>query len=230
MTSPWNRRFAVALGMLVLALSVAAAYLATRTPASRIRVACVGDSITEGEGVEDRAMRYPAWLGALLGEGYDVRNFGVSGSTMLDAGDMPYKKQRAYRQALDFRPDIVVIALGTNDGKPWNWSGREAFAADAKGLVEAFRNAKPGARVFLCRPVPVVGAGNYGIRGDVVKGDITAIIDRAARELDVEVIDLHGALEGRLDLIPDGVHPNGEGARLIADAVHRALTRPRPAG
>ena len=175
-------------------------------------------------------MRYPERLGALLGDGYDVRNFGVSGSTMLDAGDVPYKKQRAYRQALDFRPDIVVIALGTNDSKPWNWSRREAFAADAKALVAAFRNVNPGARVFLCRPVPVVGAGNYGIRGDVVKGDITAIIDRAARELGVEVIDLHGPLEGKLELIPDRVHPNGEGARLIADAVHRALTRPRPAG
>ena len=103
MTAPGSRRFAVALGMLVLALSVMAAHLATRTPASRIRVACVGDSITEGEGVEDRAMRYPESLGALLGEGYDVRNFGVSGSTMLDAGDVPYKKQRAYRTRIQAR-------------------------------------------------------------------------------------------------------------------------------
>ena len=98
-----HRRFAPAVGVLVLALSVAAAYVATRTPASRIRVACAGDSITEGEGVEDRVMRCPAWLGALLGEGYDVRNFGVSGSTLLDAGDVPYKKQRAYRTRIQAR-------------------------------------------------------------------------------------------------------------------------------
>jgi lysophospholipase L1-like esterase len=193
-------------------------------------VACVGDSITEGEGVADLAERYPARLGALLGDGYEVRNFGASGSTMLDAGDIPYRRQGAYRRALDFRPDIVVIALGTNDSKPWNWSKSEGFATDVRTLVEAFRSAKPGVRVFLCRPAPVVGAGNFGIRGDVVRGEIASLIDRAGRDLDVEVIDLHRTLEGRLELIPDRVHPDGEGARLIADAVHRALTRTRPGG
>jgi lysophospholipase L1-like esterase len=218
------------LAVFVLALVSASACLEAKAPAPRIRVACVGDSITEGDGVEDPAERYPARLGALLGDRYEVRNFGASGSTMLDDGDKPYRRQRAYRKALDFRPDVVVIALGTNDSKPWNWSRSEGFSTDVKTLVEAFRSANAGVRVFLCRPVPVVGGGNFGIRGDVVKGEITSRIDRAGQELGVEVIDLHGALEGRLELIPDRVHPNGEGARLIADAVYRALTKTRPAG
>ena len=54
-----------------------------------VRVACVGDSITEGAGVRDPNKRYPAQLGVLLGANYDVKNFGVSGTTMLDNGDSP---------------------------------------------------------------------------------------------------------------------------------------------
>jgi lysophospholipase L1-like esterase len=121
-----------------------------------------------------------------------------------------------------------VIALGTNDGKPWNWSRSEGFTADAKAMVEAFRNANPGARIFLCRPVPVVGEGNFGIRGDIVNGEVAARVDGLGRELRVEIIDFQGALQGRPELLPDRVHPNGEGARLIAEAVRLALARPRP--
>jgi lysophospholipase L1-like esterase len=207
---------------------VAATYLATRAPTSRIRVACVGDSITEGEGIDDPALRYPAKLGALLGERYDVRNFGVGGATMLDSGDRPYRKQGEFRRALGFRPDVVVIALGTNDSKPWNWSQSASFVADAKTLVDAFREVNPRARVFLCRPAPVVGEGNFGIRGKVVREEVSALVDRAGRELGLEVIDLHAALQGSTEFLPDRVHPDGEGARIIADAVSRALMRARP--
>src|SRR5687768_5658034 len=64
----------------------------------KIRVACVGDSITFGSGVKDRETNnYPAQLGRMLGEKWEVRNFGVSGATMLRKGDKPYDKQKAFR-------------------------------------------------------------------------------------------------------------------------------------
>lgn len=75
----------------------------------------------------------------------------------------------------------------------------------------------------------MVGEGNFGIRGDIVNGEVAGLVDGLGRELGVEIIDLQGALQGRPDLLADRVHPNGEGARLIADAVHRALVRPCPA-
>lgn len=56
-----------------------------------IRVACVGNSITVGHGLKDSNLdSYPSQLGMLLGDDYDVRNFGVSGYTMLKKGDRPY--------------------------------------------------------------------------------------------------------------------------------------------
>src|SRR5947208_169754 len=97
-----------------------------------VKVACVGDSITAGAGVKDAKNKYPAQLGELLGTGYDVKNFGNSGSTMLDDGDKPYKKQKSFTDAVAFAADIVVIKLGTNDSKPQNWAKKDGFAPSTK--------------------------------------------------------------------------------------------------
>ncbi len=57
---------------------------------AKTKIACVGDSITFGSGIPNREkLSYPAQLSALLGDDYEVRNFGVSGATMLENGDKP---------------------------------------------------------------------------------------------------------------------------------------------
>lgn len=192
---------------------------------TRVKVACVGDSITAGAGVKDPAKRYPAQLGVLLGGGYEVKNFGNSGSTMLDDGDKPYKKQKSFTDAVAFAADIVVIKLGTNDSKPQNWAKKEGFVASTKSLVEAFQKANPKVKVYLCYPVPVIGKGNFGIRNEIVKPEIIPLIKQLAGEMKLEIIDLYSALDGKPELFPDRVHPNDEGATLIAKAVHEALTK-----
>lgn len=101
-----------------------------------IRVACVGDSITAGVGAEGKA--YPAQLGKMLGRKWEVRNFGISGCTLLNQGDNPYQKQGAFKAALADKPDVVIIMLGTNDTKPQNWKHKDQFAADYKGLIGQF--------------------------------------------------------------------------------------------
>ena len=89
--------------------------------AEKLKVACVGDSITYGSCIEDREnYSYPAQLQNLLGQEYDVRNFGVSGTTLLHKGNYPYISTEEYRKSLEFNPDIVLIKLGTNDSKPQN--------------------------------------------------------------------------------------------------------------
>ena len=64
---------------------------------------------------------YPAQLQALLGDRYEVGNFGKSGATLLRHGHRPYFEQEEFRQAMDFAGDIVVIHLGINDTDPRNW-------------------------------------------------------------------------------------------------------------
>lgn len=203
-----------------------ASILPVQADATKIKVACVGDSITAGSGVKDAKKKYPHQLGELLGSGYEVKNFGVGGATMLDDGNKPYKQQPAYQAALDFKPDIVVIKLGTNDTKPINWDTKKAgFVPSAKALVESFQKANPKAKIYLCLPVPVVAAGNFSIREEILKPEVIPLIKQLAADMKLEVIDLYAALEGKPELIPDRVHPNDDGATIIAKTVYEALTK-----
>ncbi len=204
-------------------LLVASISLSAFADGAKIKVGCVGDSITAGAGTKKPNNSYPAQLGALLGAGYEVKNFGNSGSTMLDDGDKPYKKQKSFADAVTFAADIYVIKLGTNDSKPQNWSKKEGFAASTKSLVEAFQKANPKAKIYLCTPVPVIGKGNYGINNEKVQGEIIPLIRQVAAEMKLPVIDLYTALDGHPDLFPDRVHPNDDGATLIAKAVAAAV-------
>lgn len=197
----------------------------TAPAANAQRVACVGDSITFGSGIRDRAHNsYPAQLQKMLGDGCQVKNFGVSGATMLHDGDKPYYKQSAYAAALKFQPTVVVIMLGTNDSKPKNWQHHEDFAADYKSLIAAFRSDSPSAAIYLCLPVPVIGAGNYGINEPTMVNEIDPQIRALAAEYHANLLDLHQALDGQPNLFPDRVHPNADGAKLMAAAVYHALT------
>jgi rhamnogalacturonan acetylesterase len=191
-----------------------------------LKVACVGDSITYGGGTTAvagaRPNSYPSQLQRMLGDKYDVRNFGVGGATLLNHGDKPYQKQAAFRRALDEQPDIVIVMLGANDTKPWNWRWAGDFAADYGDLVSQFLSLDSKPRVWLCCPCPVPADGNYAINEAGVDDEIP-LIDDLAREMQLSVIDIHGALQNHADLIPDRVHPNNEGATLMARAAYRAL-------
>jgi lysophospholipase L1-like esterase len=194
---------------------------AQTTPAHPpIRVACVGDSITQGAMSTNP---YPAQLSALLGPGWDVKNFGVSGRTLLKKGDFPYWNEQAYTDARAFAPNVVVIMLGTNDTKPQNWKYFDEFVADFKNLVESFTNLPSHPKVFLCRPCPVFGAGNYGINEPNLDQEIP-VIDQVAHYEDAAVIDIHAALAGQPRLEPDNVHPNADGDAIMAKVIAKALT------
>ena len=187
-----------------------------------IRVACVGDSITAGVGAAN-GESYPDQLGRMLGGNWEVRNFGVSGSTLLKHGDLPYQKQQAFQAALQFQPQVVIIMLGTNDTKPQNWRLKDQFSADYKDLVGRFARLPSKPRIFVCRPVPVPGQGNYGINEAGVKAEIP-MIDKLAKESKVGVINMYAALKDHPEMLPDRVHPDTAGATLMAKAAFKALT------
>ena len=196
------------------------------TKADVVRVACVGDSITFGSGVENRAKNnYPAVLNALLGPGYQVKNFGVSGATLLKKGNKPYWKLVQFRAADDFAPDIVVIALGTNDSKPMNWEHKEEFAGDLKEMIEHFRGLRSKSHVMVCLPPPVFQKDEDGINERTVKEEIIPVIRKIAEASGAGIIDLHEALIKHREFLPDGVHPNAAGAKIVAETVHAALSK-----
>jgi lysophospholipase L1-like esterase/pimeloyl-ACP methyl ester carboxylesterase len=190
-----------------------------------LRVACVGDSITFGAGTEfPRWDSYPSQLQRLLGgDDYVVGNFGSSGSTLLNAGDQPYQQQNVFNQALKFRPDIVVIQLGTNDTKPRNWEHRDAFVADYEALVDQFQALEPRPEIYLCLPPYTSHMDPKSINEPVLR-EVLPMIKQVAREKGTGLIDVHAAFLGRDDLLKDGVHPHKAGAGVLARTVCAALT------
>jgi alpha-L-fucosidase 2 len=186
---------------------------------AKIRVACIGASITFGHGIPDREKNcYPAQMQNLLGTGYEVRNYGVSGRTMLKHGDAPYWKEEAYRQALEFNPNVVVIDLGGNDSKPENWQFKAEFADDTRAMIASFRVLPAKPRVLLCLPMPAFKT-TFGINDEVIVREQTPILRQVAFETATELVDLHTAFLDKRSWFADNIHPNAEGAALMAKII-----------
>lgn len=215
--------YAASPALLVFALALAALAPLRAAEGKPLRVACVGDSITFGAGVEQRDQNhYPKVLGGLLGEKYDVKNFGRSGATLLKQGDLPYWKTKEFEGATAFQPDIVVIKLGTNDSKPQNWKHKDQFADDARALVAHFQALPGKPKVFVSLPVPVY-QDKWGINEPVVKGEVIPTLQQVAKDMKLPTIDLYAALSGKEAMFPDKIHPNAAGAKVLAETVAKAL-------
>jgi lysophospholipase L1-like esterase len=185
-------------------------------------VACVGDSITYGAGISDRTNdSYPAQLGRMLQEfdpQWQTQNFGVSGATLLRNGDLPYMNQSAYNQALASEPNVIIIMLGTNDSKSFNWVHKNNFVTDYLYMIDSFAQLSSKPDIWICKPVPAFSA-LASINNTVILNEIIPFIDDIAQQRDVRIIDLYTALSGASALFPDGIHPNALGAELMAEAI-----------
>lgn len=188
-----------------------------------IKIACVGNSITEGVGTKDKKNEsYPAVMQRLMGDKYEVRNFGYSGRTMLNKGDRPYMKEDRFRKAMAFHPDIVTIKLGTNDSKPWNWKYKEEFKPDMCAMIDSFLALPSNPQIYLCLPVPPVFA-RWTITDSIVHDEVIPMILEVAQERNLPIIDLYTPLKPYPELFPDSIHPNRGGAALIAEEVARRI-------
>lgn len=194
----------------------------------KVRVSCVGNSITYGAGIAAREQNsYPAQLQYYLGEDYEVRNFGVSGRTLLQRGDYPYVQTGAYVRSLDFRPDIVLIKLGTNDSKPQNWCHKENFEADYQALIDAYRNLPCRPRVILLSPVRCFLPEGSEINAGIIAQEVHPAVERLAYRNGLELIDLSRIFGNSWEqhIMPDRLHPSSIGAGIMAQAIGDYLLR-----
>lgn len=187
------------------------------------KIACVGDSITFGAEIENRRVNcYPTQLSKRLSENVEVGNFGQSGATLLRKGVRPYWKNQKYQAAFDFKPNLVIIVLGTNDSKPQNWVHKDEFVNDYVDMIHSFQNLPSRPTVWICYPVPAF-PGDWGIRDEVIKNEVIPRIDTVAEKAEVRIIDLYTALSNRGELFPDTVHPNAAGAKVMAETIAAAI-------
>ena len=200
-----------------------------------VKVACLGNSITAGLGTSDMATKaYPAVLQRLLGDDYEVRNFGVSGATALRKGT---DSGRPYwyglfgecRAAVDFNPDIVILKLGGNDSKGFNWQYGEEFATDYQELIDMFKYLPSLPKIYLCLPAKARVDDPekiWGINERVILEEITPIVREAARNNRLPTIDLHDVYDGEESICySDNIHPTDRGAELIARRIYEVITR-----
>ena len=213
--------------ILILSVCLFVCWTISSAQQQRIKVACVGNSITYGTGLSDRLVQsYPVQLQKMLGIRYEVGNFGKPGATLLNQGHRPYIRQEEYQKALDFAGDIVVIHLGINDTDPRNWPNyRDFFVKDYLNLIDTFRKANPGARIIIARMTPIADRHprfQSGTRD--WHGEIQTAIEAVARYAGVQLIDFHEPLYPYPFLLPDAVHPTAEGAAIMAKTVYSAIT------
>lgn len=189
-----------------------------------LRVACIGNSITDGMGIDmSEVYGYPAVLQRLLGKNYNVKNFGVSARTLMNKGDLPYMKEQAWADAQAFLPNIVVIKLGTNDSKDYNWIHGADYGADLQKMVDTLRALPSKPQIYVCSPIPA--ARIWGISDSViVNGEIPAI-KRVVKKNKLAYIDLHTEFKPTEGLMQrDGIHPTDKGAvqlaKIIAAHIH----------
>ena len=196
-------------------------------PQPKIKVSCVGNSITYGMRLEDREHEsYPVRLQEMLGDRYEVGNFGKSGATLLRHGHRPYFDQDEFRQAMAFAGDIVVIHLGVNDTDPRNWPHfQDEFVGDYLALIDSLRSVNPKARFLIARMTPIGSNHTRFISGTKTwHGQIQEAIETVANASGAELIDFYEPLYRYPWMFPDAVHPDAEGAGILAKTVYQGIT------
>jgi len=192
------------------------------------KVAAIGDSITQGTGVDGDASleSYPAQLQALLGRKYQVANYGLGGRSLLSTGGLPYIKEDYYKQSQASNPNVVLIMLGTNDSGRNNWNA-VLYEKELTQFVGVYKNLPTKPKVYLLT-VPAANIDDTNpavgsVSGEIVKNEVVPAILRVAKTTNTSVIDIYTATKDHLNLFPDGIHPNAEGYTIIANTIYEAI-------
>lgn len=194
-----------------------------------IKITCVGDSLTQGNGASDpNTTSYPAVLGQLLqADGsYQVGNFGSGGAHLLPySGIYSYTNTTVFVPSVNYVGDVIIIMLGTNDG-----------ADDGHYIVPEFTNAydaligqytagrSPAPRIIVATP-PWVPITNGPWNAELIHYTICPIIRSYAATRGYTLVDINLLTWGHPEWSSDGmVHYNDAGYQAMAGAFHTAVT------
>ncbi len=192
-----------------------------------IRVICIGDSITAGAALGSSWQFYPWRLKEILGRGYTTFNYGVSGSTLLNDGDRSYILYDNYTKSLNSEADVIVIMLGTNDGKQGGKLEQSKFVDHYKQLINTYQTKYPNARIIL-NTSPWAWVEGFGIEPETINSTVYNGIVQTAIETGNQIVDINYVTRGKPEIFVDKdyIHPNMDGALLIAQKVSEGVMKP----
>ncbi len=216
----------------------------TKEDGSPVKIACIGDSITYGYKIvttnsetgelENTELTYPAKLQALLGEGYEVGNFGKSSAYLLaDDHELNVKKgqgksytdQAEYTASIEFAPDIVLIMLGTNDIRSMvSAEANEAVKDALVSLVDAYQALESVQRVYV---VSSIYTQVDNVCKPIADGILQQVQYEAAVESGAEYVDIFSYTRDYYDVMlhrSDRLHPIAESVGAISSTVHALIT------
>ena len=216
---------------IVKLLLVVAALIGLNPAAAQesVRIACVGDSITEGNANPEHLVNsWPLILNRLLERDfpgqYQAANFGRSGATLLRNGSKPIWTQTVFGPSNEFQPHIVLINLGTNDAVTRNWEPHGAeFEGDYRELIQHYQALDSKPTVWLSNLTPMYS--NHPRTKECIPNRVVIekTIEKLAVEFDLQIIDFKSPMINQAKLFPDGLHPNTLGNELMAMAAYQSL-------
>lgn len=191
-------------------------------------IACIGDSITFGAGVRGKKEKtWEYFLNEKLGSSFQVLNYGISGRTLQDEGDYPYKADKFYPITKKEALDTYLIMLGTNDAKPYNFE-EERYRSELHGFLKEYLQLNHHPKVIVMTPPCVFKEEKTGIVAFDIDPDnietIASIVAQEAKKLRIPVFDLHQHTKDHPEWFADGVHPDEKGNRAIAEYIFQQWT------
>ena len=207
---------------------------------SDIRIACLGDSLTEGSNLDKmenyQQYSYPSVLKNLL-NAEEVYNLGMGGSSYGRYWDNAFVDRY---HAIPQDADIILVMGGTNDGfaasekelGSLEEKKKRTFYGDVDELMQGLKRDYPNAKIIFATPLPNV-LHDYlrAQRAELLPQNMYAkAIKELADQNQIEVIDLYNSnlldthdAQVISNYMPDGVHGNPEGYRILAEHIASQL-------
>lgn len=195
-----------------------------------LQIACVGDSITYGAGVQKiKNATYEYFLRQNIGGDCQVLNYGKSGRTLQKEGNKPYVNTTFYQNSVKVKADVYILMLGTNDSKKINWNEKR-YSRELRTFVRTYQKLPNHPLVYLmappdCFPQGKTGIVGYHIQQKVIAGRIRKIVRKTAAREQTGFVDLYAVTKNHPEYFVDGVHPNQKGNQKIADVIYQALKK-----
>ncbi|MBO4988566.1 MAG: SGNH/GDSL hydrolase family protein [Lachnospiraceae bacterium] len=215
---------------------------------SDVKITIMGDSITAATNLpeEDREKySYPSVLQDILGC-KEVVNKGVGGSTVSSCANNDPMVDRWHGIPAD--SDIIIVFGGSNDclfENIWEFGhidydlrmNEDTFCGDLDRMCSAMKyayidhNPDPGQQVkmfYINPPSTVLNDAVYNSNPErkVHQKDFAEAINAIVTSYEFDVIDMYNNNilnthdeKVRELLVPDGIHPNEEGYRIIAEHI-----------